>query len=264
MTDSKRYYWLKLKDDFFSSKRIKKLRRMAGGDTYLIIYLKLQLKSIKSNGIIKFDGVEQSIAEEIALDIDEEVDNVKVALSFLVGHGLAETNDEASFLFFPYAVSNTGSECDSAQRVRKYREQQKLLQCNSDVTGCNTEIDTDKDIEKKKELVLSNTPIEGDSDDTVDYDPLCVYAASELQISPTGMQEIISFRDSMTDDMIRYAIDKAIDNGCRNYSYVRKILNGIVERGFRTLGEIKAAEEERNRVKSGGYSDTYDNTGVLT
>ena len=41
MSEGKRYYWLKLKDDFFTSKRIKKLRAMAGGDTYLIIYLKL-------------------------------------------------------------------------------------------------------------------------------------------------------------------------------------------------------------------------------
>ena len=42
-----RYYWLKLKDDFFTSKRIKKLRNLAGGDTLTIIYLKMQLKSIK-------------------------------------------------------------------------------------------------------------------------------------------------------------------------------------------------------------------------
>ena len=33
----KRYYWLKLQDDFFKSKRIKKLRKIAGGDTYTII-----------------------------------------------------------------------------------------------------------------------------------------------------------------------------------------------------------------------------------
>ena len=37
---TKKYYWLKLKDDFFNSREIKKLRRIAGGDTYTIIYLK--------------------------------------------------------------------------------------------------------------------------------------------------------------------------------------------------------------------------------
>ena len=41
-TENRRYYWLKLKDDFFKDKKIKKLRQLAGGDTYTIIYLKLQ------------------------------------------------------------------------------------------------------------------------------------------------------------------------------------------------------------------------------
>ena len=46
----KRYYWLRFKDDFFDSKRIKKLRKMAGGDTYVIIYLKMQLKALRTDG----------------------------------------------------------------------------------------------------------------------------------------------------------------------------------------------------------------------
>ena len=38
---AKRYYWLKLKNDFFRGKHIKMLRKIAGGDTYTIIYLKM-------------------------------------------------------------------------------------------------------------------------------------------------------------------------------------------------------------------------------
>ena len=38
---SKKYYWLRLKNNFFQQKEIKKLRKIAGGDTYTIIYLKL-------------------------------------------------------------------------------------------------------------------------------------------------------------------------------------------------------------------------------
>ena len=40
---AKRYYWLKLPDGFFRQKAIKKLRKIAGGDTYTIIYLKMLL-----------------------------------------------------------------------------------------------------------------------------------------------------------------------------------------------------------------------------
>ena len=46
MATNKRYYWIKLKEEFFTDKRIKRLRRISGGDTYTIIYLKLLLLRI--------------------------------------------------------------------------------------------------------------------------------------------------------------------------------------------------------------------------
>ena len=69
---NKRYYWLKLKDNFFNEKAIKKLRNIAGGDTYTIIYLKLLLKSMKTGGKLYFDGIEDNFCKELALDIDED------------------------------------------------------------------------------------------------------------------------------------------------------------------------------------------------
>ncbi len=150
MTTGKRYYWLKLKDDFFTSKRVKKLRKMAGGDTYLIIYLKLQLMAMKNDGIIEWTGLENNIADELALDLDEEPDNVKVTLSYLLSCGLAESSDEIHF-FFPYSVENTGSETSSAQRVRECRSR-KALQCNADVTQVKQECNGEKEIEKELEI----------------------------------------------------------------------------------------------------------------
>lgn len=126
MAEGKRYYWLRLHDDFFTSARVKKLRKMAGGDTYLIIYLKMQLKAMKTEGILRWTGLEDNFADELALDLDEEPDNVKVCLAYLLSCGLAETDDQINF-FFPYAVANTGSETASTQRVRDFRARQKAL-----------------------------------------------------------------------------------------------------------------------------------------
>lgn len=81
-------------------------------------------------------------------------------------------------------------------------------------------------------------------------DALAIYASNNLTyLSPGNMDELLSFRDSLSDDMIMYAIDAACGAGKRTYDYVRSILNRIVERGFRTLGEVKAAEEERRAKK---------------
>lgn len=163
MAEGKRYYWLKLKSDFFTSKRIKKLRKMAGGDTYTIIYLKMQLLSIRSNGILKWTGLEDNFAAELALDLDESVEDVRMTLMYLESCGLIETSDNVNY-FLPYVVENTGSENASAQRVRDFRERQKLLQCNNDVTevkrqcSVEKEIELEIEIEKDKEIDIKQKP----------------------------------------------------------------------------------------------------------
>lgn len=151
MSECKKYYWLKLKDDFFSNKRIKKLRRIAGGDTYTVIYLKMQLLSIKNNGVLVYEGIEDDFAEELALELDEDIDNVKVTLSFLQSNGMIEETEQDHFLMTE-TIKCIGSESESAERVRNHREAQKALQCNADVTECNADVtkcNTEKDIREK-------------------------------------------------------------------------------------------------------------------
>jgi len=159
----KRYFWLKLYDDFFTSKRIKKLRSIAGGDTYTIIYLKMQLKALKTEGYLYFDGVMSDFAEELALDLDENPDDVRVTIQFLLSVGLLETNNEEAYKL-TYMDKVIGSENASAQRVRDHRAKQRALHCNADVTDLkrvgnaeiDIEIDIDKDIkngEKRKRFV---------------------------------------------------------------------------------------------------------------
>ena len=62
---SKRYYWLKLQKDFFTQPKIKKLRKIAGGDTYTIIYLKMQLLSLNNGGKLFFEGIEENFPVNI-------------------------------------------------------------------------------------------------------------------------------------------------------------------------------------------------------
>lgn len=145
---NKRFYWLKLQANFFTEPKIKKLRRIAGGDTFTIIYLKMQLFSIKNGGVLQYEGIEATFAEELALNLDEDVDNVQVTLSYLLAQGLIEEGEENSFLL-PEAAKNIGSEGNSAQRVREFRErkEQKALHCNTAVTTCNTEKEKEKEIE---------------------------------------------------------------------------------------------------------------------
>lgn len=161
---NKKFYWLKLKEDFFRDKRIKKLRRIAGGDTYTVIYLKLQLLSLKNNGMLIYEGIEDTFAEEMALDIDEDVDNVKITLAFLQANGLLDETDQDHYVMTE-TIQCIGSESASAERVRKHRETQKhkALQCNTQVTISNIEIEKEKELEKEIEIELEEDkkPTEG-------------------------------------------------------------------------------------------------------
>lgn len=163
---AKRFFWLKLKEDYFDSPRIKKLRKIAGGDTYTVIYLKMQLLSIKNQGVIEYEGIEPTFCEELALKLNEEPENVEVTLSYLSSQDLIEDSGSGTYLLLE-ALKGIGSENESAERVRAFRSK-KALQCNDDVTvgnaleskgnppetSCNTdidiEIDIDREMEKKK------------------------------------------------------------------------------------------------------------------
>lgn len=125
---AKRYYWLKLPDGFFRQKAIKKLRKIAGGDTYTIIYLKMLLVAMKQDGRLYFEGVEATFYDELALDLDEEVENVRVTVMFLIQQDLMQLIDETEYSLSECAKM-TGSESTSAARVRKYRSKE-ALQCN--------------------------------------------------------------------------------------------------------------------------------------
>lgn len=161
---AKKYYFLKLSDDFFSGKEIKRLRKLAGGDTFVIIYLKMQLLSLKNEGKLFFEGFDDSFCDELAMDLDEEPDNVSVTLNFLIQHGLLEEVSSDEY-FLPGVLNNITSEGSSAARMRKLREKRKVSQCDNnvtlqsntnvtDVTNCNKKCDVDIDIELEKDIEL--------------------------------------------------------------------------------------------------------------
>jgi predicted phage replisome organizer len=123
MSDNKKFYWLKLKEDFFTQPQIKKLRKIAGGDTYTIIYQKIMLLSIKGGGLIQFQNIEKTLDEELALILDEDLDNIKMVISFMESTNLIEYDkDDNNNFFIPSVINLIGSHTDAAKRMKKMRE----------------------------------------------------------------------------------------------------------------------------------------------
>lgn len=233
---NKRYYWIQLTQDFFKSKEMKLLRKIAGGDTHTIIYLKMMLISLEDGGCIYYDGLADNLAEEIALMIDENVEDIKITLLFLESKGLLTRKSDRDY-FLEQVPEMVGSETASARRVRKFRENQLALQCNNDETKRNGDIDIEKDID---------TEIEKD----VDENPVALIVEEyQSRIAPLDgtqfeiLKEFITL-DGMEAKVVLKAIGLAADNGKRNFSYIRAILTNWKNDGVLTI----AAVEERERA----------------
>ena len=154
---AKKYVWLKLKKDFLRQKNIKKLRKMPGGSDYVLIYLGMQLLSLENEGKLYFEGTEENFAEQMALELDENIDAVRMTIMFLEKHNLIEFGEEQDEYILPEVIGSIGSETATAERMRKMRERKKSLGCNNVtpqlhyVTDSYTEREKEREEEKGKD-----------------------------------------------------------------------------------------------------------------
>lgn len=245
---------MQLSEEFFKSKEMKLLRRLPGGEEHTIIYLKLMLASLQDDGKIFFEGLADSLAEEMALIIDEDAEAVRMTLMFLEQKKLLTTSDD-----FAYKLEQVpemiGSETASARRVRKHRVKQKALQCNTDVTKCNGDIELDKEIEIDKDINKELEVRVEKENETLTAAEIAQYYQSRIgPIDGMQYQKLIEYHsfDNMELELIKRAIDKAADNAVRNFGYVNRILKNWAQNGIRTIAQ-QDEDQRRYLEKKGIY-----------
>lgn len=285
----KRYYWLKLKTDFFSNKLIKKMRRLPGGDNLLIIYMKLLLVSLENNGVIQIDGIEEEIAEELSIMIDEPVDNIQLLLAYCFKNGLVTQVEHMDDLEMTQAKALLGSETAAAERKRRQREKQKMIEKCDNVTKTShmghVEIEIDTDIEIEKELdnrVLlrkSNTSIEIEkskcsSGGSTPFLSIA-YEYQRLgfgQLSGTVAELIQADVAEYGEEWCKAAMNEATLNNVHSWRYVEAILKRwkntysldlkpweIERQAYRENDRISAV---KNALQKDGESDEEDTSSV--
>ncbi|WP_374284182.1 phage replisome organiser protein [Lactococcus sp.] len=154
---TKIYFWIKLDANFFKNLAIKNLRKtVSGGDTMVLIYQQMLLSSLPNNGVIFYEGTLQDIAQEIALTLDEKLDDVKLTIDYFQKAGLLQIGDDGSaeMLQVPMLI---GQETN----WNKYKRDKKLENfqptSNPLPTISNlvpTEIESEIEIEKEKEIEI--------------------------------------------------------------------------------------------------------------
>ena len=204
-------YWLKLDKDFLKSPQMKVIKSMTNGKDYIIFYLSLMLESVETVGHLRFTSLVPYNAEMLASITDTNIDIVKSAIQIFCELGMMQIFDDGT-IFMTEVPKITGKECESAERVRKYRlklkeEETKMLQCNKDVTKCNAYIEEDKEIKNKINNNINNN----------------IYNYIEENfcrtLSPIEY-EIVNEREDT--ELTRYAIKQAVLNNAYSIKYIER------------------------------------------
>ena len=126
MSDNRKYYYLKLKENYFDDDSIVLLESMQDGVLYSNILLKLYLKSLKNGGRLQLDENIPYTAQMIATITRQQIGTVERALQIFLKLGLVELLDSGT-----YYMSNIelliGRSSTEAERKRAARLQNRAL-----------------------------------------------------------------------------------------------------------------------------------------
>ena len=239
---NKRYYWIQLAQDFFKSKEMKLLRKIAGGDTHTIIYLKMMLISLEDGGNIYYDGLADNLAEEIALVIDENVEDIKITLIFLESKGLLTRINDRDY-FLEQVPEMVGSETASTRRSRKHREL-RVLHCNTIATTCNGDIDIEKDIDTDIEKENNKTMVSSSLSENLKH--------SGIRINNKQHQQLLDYvgLDGMSFDMLNRAVEITSEVYHPSFKYLRGILENWKKKGFTTIEQVDDNDQKYKDSKN--------------
>ena len=150
---AKKYYWLKLKNDFFDDDTIQFIEEQENGVAYVNFYLKLCLKSLKTDGtLIRLVG-ETLIpydVKSLAKLTNTNIDVVRVAMDLFEKIGLIKILDGGE-IYLTQLKEMIGSETEKAQLMRNKRARDNQIGNNvtKALPNCYTEIEIEKEIEKE-------------------------------------------------------------------------------------------------------------------
>ena len=214
---------------------MKLMRKLPGGEEITIIYLKIMLVSLADEGKIYFEGLADDLAEELSLLIDEDAEAVRMALIFLEQKKLLTTSDNYQYNL-EQVPELIGSETASTRRSRKYRESQKALQCNTNATKRNGEIDIEIDNNNK---TISPSLAEN-------------LKTSGIRINEKQHQQLLEYvgLDGMSFELLNHAIEITSEIHRPSFKYLKAILENWRKEGFTSLEQVEEHEQKRQNSKN--------------
>lgn len=276
-TENKRFYWIKLRENFFQQETIDWLQDQKNGCEYIVLYLRLCLMTANTNGVLQRQVGEMIIPYEprkIAEITHISIDTVLVAMELFKKIGLMCDRPDGT-VALPSVPSMVGTESanKAAIRQRRHRETKRLeketvkqvtgnvtdtvtesvTKChgkrNASVTDCLTEI-RDKRLENREEKVESRKKETGASDDGL-KDVITAYRKN-IYPMPGGMdlEKLKALADDFGSDIVVKAINRAVTRNKRSLAYIHGILKSWQADGYDDESTVRAQSTPRNSKKA--------------
>lgn len=221
----KKYYWLKLKRDFFKRHDIRIIEEMPNGKEYILFYLKLLLESIDHEGNLRFSDTIPYNEQMLSVITNTNIDVVRSAMDMFRKLNMIEVFDDQT-IYMAEVDKLIGSETKWAEKKRIQRAKvDNVPQLSS---KCPIELEKEKNIEKDIELdvdVVGST----DTDLYTDlYDDLSTDSSTnrkfEKQNGTLGKGVVL-----LTPEQDEALLEKLGFDGYNHY--ISKLANFIIEKG---------------------------------
>lgn len=159
MSDNKKYYYLKLKDNFYDSEEMIILQNMPDGYLYSDILMKLYLRSLKNNGKLMFNDLIPYTPEVLAQVVRHQIGTVEKAMKIFKQLNLIEMLDNGA-IYMLNIQNFIGESSTEADRIRSYRakiKEDKEVQMLQQMSDKSTpEIEIEKEIKKDIDIKNNN------------------------------------------------------------------------------------------------------------
>ncbi|HEL1357034.1 TPA: phage replisome organizer N-terminal domain-containing protein [Streptococcus equi subsp. zooepidemicus] len=262
MADNKKYYYLKLKENFFESDEAIILESMPDGYIYSNILLKLYLRSLKNDGLLMFNNLIPYNAQMLATITRHQVGTIEKAIQIFRDLQLIEILDNGA-IYMTNIQNFVGKSSTDADRKRIGRSKVKQIgQMSAKCTEKSPpeiEIETEKELEIKldKEIKLDiKSEVEEEikdsssaADEKSDFN-IFEYYQSRIGILDGYQAEKLNAYlqiDKLESKLVKRAIDRAADNSKRSFGYINSILKSWAQNGITTITQ---QDEEQRQFQS--------------
>jgi predicted phage replisome organizer len=266
MAEDKRYYWLKLNDNFFEDDTISWIEEQESGKDYVLFYLKLCLKSLRTEGSLIRNVGERLIPYNVnALSrlTNTQIDTVKVAMKLFSDIGLVTIFDTGE-IFLNQINEMIGTETDSAKRKRRQRSKEALLESSDNVTNKSDELPQISDdvtnssdsfqkspaeIEIEKEI---EKEIDAEEEKVTNGSPdVHLFFQKNLGVEPPTIQQDIDYWiEDLSAPVVIEALKRAVEAE-KTYSYAKGIMKKWAAKGIRTIEQVNQETTAWDRKNNG-------------